>query len=372
MTKPASQTDRAHGAFAFTLVEVLVSMSILALLAMLIMQLINGAAQTATNAEKRIGSEAQARLIFERMATDFAGLASRPDVNFLFSKHSGNDEFYFFAEASGYFAPGTVSANPRMGSPYSLVGYRLNNGVGGGQRYELERAGRGLLWSDGGIASGASATQMVFLPLTIEDTFAGVLSDPYNNSSNLRPGGNSLVPQWDVIGDQVLRLEFCFMLADGSISDIPVAPAASPLQNRLNATAAPAANDDLTAGFGAGSRWYDTSHKIAYQCLSAGTGEAVWEPLGWADVRAVVVAIATLDTRSRLILQNPDLAGLVSDLPDFNAATTDPDTGKPILMATAWQKRIESGFSGLPPAAAGAVRAHQMVFYLNQRTLLTN
>lgn len=52
-----------------------------------------------------------------------------------------------------------------------------------------------------------------------------------------------------------------------------VAPAP---KNKMNATAAPTANDDLTLGYSVGSLWYDLTGQNAYSCLSAAAGAAVW------------------------------------------------------------------------------------------------
>lgn len=52
-------------------------------------------------------------------------------------------------------------------------------------------------------------------------------------------------------------------------------------KNNLNATTGPAANDDSTAGYEAGSRWLNNavSPKVWWICTDATAGAAVWDVL---------------------------------------------------------------------------------------------
>ena len=46
--------------------------------------------------------------------------------------------------------------------------------------------------------------------------------------------------------------------------------------NKFDATAAPTATDDSTAGYGVGSVWIDTTNNFVYTCVDATTSNAVW------------------------------------------------------------------------------------------------
>jgi hypothetical protein len=114
---------------------------------------------------------------------------------------------------NGYYAKSDplgsdVAARDRV----SLVGYRVNDVISNGRNFELERLSRGLHWSDIGGQNGVGNgpyTTMAYLPLTIANCFQSAISDPYNNSSNLAPANsNASAPQWDLIGDQIIRFEF--------------------------------------------------------------------------------------------------------------------------------------------------------------------
>ncbi|XHR29649.1 MAG: type II secretion system protein J [Chthoniobacteraceae bacterium] len=341
-----------HG--AFSLLETLIVMTILAMMALIVSQMVRSTTSTIKQAERRMDADAQARLVFNRMARDFEGMARRGDINFLLQSQSGNDAFYFFSEATGHFAesdPYGVGSTAR--NTLSLIGYRMNDKVSGGARVELERLGRGLHWFDYTAGSGDS-TAVCYLPATIAVNFATPLADTYNNSSNLYPSSTATVPQWDVVGDQVARMEYCLLLKDGTFSVIPVI---SPYHT---GAAAPLATDDSGSGYSIGSRWYDETHKVGYICKAATSGSAVWGPLGIQDISAVIVSLAVIDGGSRIVADQTALAKLTTLLPDF-------DPANPVLMSATWQSVIsQTTFAkkaGLPASAASAVRIYQRYFY---------
>src|SRR6266700_6158212 len=108
----------------FTLAEMLVSIGVLVLLVLLFTQLINTAATTVRTANKHIDTDTEARIVFDRMAVDFAGMLKRTDVDYFlkansrkYPGHSGghskgggggqgqtdlNDYIAFYTQAPGY------------------------------------------------------------------------------------------------------------------------------------------------------------------------------------------------------------------------------------------------------------------------------
>ncbi|XHR27171.1 MAG: type II secretion system protein J [Chthoniobacteraceae bacterium] len=348
---------------AFSLVELMVSVSVLTLIVMMVSQLVNSATVTTINSTKLIDTDSQARLIFSRMAEDFAAMFNRPDLNYYFhSRSGGNDELYFFSQVTGYVAEqdpaGTSDSSINTAS---LVGYRVNDTVAGSNRAELERLGRGLHWAD--IASqnetSGAATSIVHLPLLIRDAFSKALADPYNNSSNPNPSlSKTAAPEWDVIGDQVFRMAFCFLLKDGTFSLTPVSGTGVTIESR-----SPGSADDVSTGLSVDSRWYDSSAQVAYRCVNAATGAAQWRPLGLQDVKAVVVTIALLDSKSRVTTNLNAIKNAVSYLPDFATSGTVP-------VSAAWVQKTNdaktlAGNTGLSPSAASSVHVYERFFYLN-------
>src|SRR5690242_2357679 len=109
--------------FGFTLMEMLVSISILALLVVMISRLFVSAANATTAGNKQMDSDLEARLVFSRFAVDIAQMIKRTDVDYYVKStvdpQTGNDRIAFFSQVPGYY-PSAGSA-----SPTSLVAYRI-------------------------------------------------------------------------------------------------------------------------------------------------------------------------------------------------------------------------------------------------------
>ena len=139
---------------AFTLVEVLFSIVLLSLVTVLVARIMSSATLATSQSAKQMDSNSQVQAVFERMASDFAGIVKRQDVDYVFAKQNGNDTMYFFSEAAKYF---DSSVSDSAKSSVSLVGYRVNS------NFQLERLSRGLTW-DGKVAPAPSSPgSMVFL-----------------------------------------------------------------------------------------------------------------------------------------------------------------------------------------------------------------
>src|SRR6266513_5699638 len=154
-------TAAARGAGrAFTLVEMLISIVVLALLILLVTQVVNTAATVVRPANKHIDTDTQARGILDRMALDFARMLKRTDVDYYikqpikYNGHSnghgygkklqtgqqGSDQIAVFSQVPGYYPSGAQS-------PISLVAYRINENSTSASYLKLERMGKGLLWN---------------------------------------------------------------------------------------------------------------------------------------------------------------------------------------------------------------------------------
>ena len=74
-------------------------------------------------------------------------------------------------------------------------------------------------------------------------------------------------------------------------------------------------------------------------------------------VAAIVVTIAAIDPKSRVLLSEPNIKTLISDLKDF-------DPAQPIYDLTAsWQSALD-GITDMPRVAIDGVRIYQRYFYL--------
>jgi len=279
-----------HG---FTLVELLVTMVVLAFLILFVTSLVNSAATITTLGNKRMDADSQARQLLDRMAIDFAQMVKRDDVDFFAKgtvapKSVGgamtvNDQIAFYSAVPGYY-PSTGSQ-----SPLSLVGYRINAVAGATAFNKMERLGIGLVWN------GVSAdTPVVFLPLTINGNWPSAVSTSTADSN------------YEVIGPQVFRFEYCYVLTDGTRSITP--------------------------------------------------------PASMSGIAAIIVDIAMIDPKSKVLLTDPQITTLAAQLDDYSAGTI------PGQLLAKWQSTLDSNTS-LPRPAVSAIRLYERQFYFSPPTL---
>jgi len=306
---------------AFTLVEMLVAVAVLTLLMVALAQIISDMQRVSTASTKHLKADSESRMVFDRIAEDLGRMVRRTDVDYLLnhSANNNNDSLFFYSEA-----PAFSSATIAEQNSVALTGYRIN------PAYQLERLADGLTWH------GITSAGMVFLtyasyPLTAASTPlpASTLAGAFPNVV----AANSTDSNYHVLGEDVFRLEFCYLLkpcTDTSGKHQPAIYSNSP---------------------------YDTR-----------AGHSSMAGIGLTDVQALVVGVAVLDSASRQILPAGTTlntaAGLLGDVSDADLAATPPK-----LMATTWQGEIDSGAfaqnAGLPKVAANQVRVYQRLFPLN-------
>jgi prepilin-type N-terminal cleavage/methylation domain-containing protein len=275
----------------FTLAELLVSMGVLVLLVLIVSTLVNNASTLTTAHGKQISTDTQARVVFDRMALDFAQIIKRTDVDYYLKTdcpecypghsyghsqghgqrgQSSNDQIAFFTQVPGYYAAGPQS-------PSSLVSYRVNSlsssSYSSPYYNKLQRMAVGLLWngySNGNYHQAGYTCPMFFLPPSY--------FFPYPNMPKTGSGAyigaqwawpNSIVsnvedPSYETIGPGVFRFEYYYLLKDGHLSQNPF------LNN---------ADQNLP-------HYRDVN--------------------GLNDVEAIVVSIAVVDSRSRSLLNQGD------------------------------------------------------------------
>src|SRR6266478_5558883 len=215
---------------AFTLAELLVTMGVLVLLVFLFTQLLTGAATIITLGHKRMDADSEARQVFDRMALDFAQMVKRNDVDY-FAKNTvapnsvggpmnGNDQIAFYSSAPGYY-PATGSQ-----SPVSLVAYRVNSDSTSSSYNKLERLGKGLVWN----AVSTTDTPVVFIPIPVASPLSLGDVPTQTPTPTPTPAANPAWPQagnmapdasYEVIGPQVFRFEYYYLLKTGAFSNIP-------------------------------------------------------------------------------------------------------------------------------------------------------
>ena len=277
----------------------LVAISVLAVLVLLVTQLVNNAASITTLGNQRMDADSQARPLFERMALDFAQLVKRSDVSY-YVKTAGTsmagNDLLGFYSAVQGYYPTTPS-------PISVVAYRVNSDSSNRAAFNcLERMGKGLEWN------GASPTNrpVVFLPFTLHGAWPSVASSSeYDDPDPTRR-------TYEIIGPQVFRFEYYYL--------------------------------EKTTG-----------NLVSYPAAWTSLPDVATE-----DVAAIVVAIAVIDPKSKVLLSNSQIATLGESLPDYASGW-----GPGELLAQ-WQSALES-ITNMPRPAISGIRLYERSFPISDR-----
>jgi hypothetical protein len=281
------------------------------LLVLLFTQLLNSAATITALGNKRMDTDSQARQLLDRMAIDFDQMLKRTDVSYyvkaLGNTEAGNDQIAFFSAVPGYYS------QPAHNSNASLVAYRVNADSTSTSYGHLERMGKGLAWN------GAYQTSipLLFLDGTANTTIQGVW--PAATSSTIADS------DYEMMGPQVLRFEYYYLLS------------------RNPSVGAP---NQLSAG-----PWSSTDTFLV------------------KDVAAIVVAVAVIDPKSRVLLRDSDLVSISSSLIDFGGgglpSCSTPQWQLPGQLLSVWQCALDR-ITNLPRPAISGIRLYERYFYLNQ------
>jgi hypothetical protein len=175
--------------------------------------------------------------------------------------------------------------------------------------------GKGLLWN--GISNRRNdPTPVVYLPLTISAFWSAAVQNG--------TGASSRDPDYEVIGPQVFRFEYYYLLKDGTLQDTP---------------------------------WVSPNTTVN----------------GLRDVEAIAVSVAVIDPASRSLISNPSLFDLASDMEDFKTRKGRGPVKTGVIeaqwngvVATAISTGFTSTGSSVPPAAASGIRIYSRYFGLNQ------
>ncbi len=343
MPTPFWNVVRSDRRRAFTLVEVLVAMTVLVILVGMIAQMTNGVASVVGLGQAHIDTDGQARALLDRMAIDFGAMVKRPDVDYYLKgrptaltmagtgSQGINDQIAFYSETPGYFptSSGTVTQ-----SSVSLIAYRVN-----GNTLHLERLCKGLAWNGAGTAGNYS---MGFLPVPMASPLP--LSSPLPSptpSVTLTPlwpqAADPLTadPDYEELSPQIFRFEYYYILKGQNVTDrngaLNVVPSA------LSITP------------------WNTSTYVNHTSLN-----------GMQDVAGIGVLIAVIDPKSRTLVtkaQLTSLAALMEDAPD-------PTAGNAVLKSPGdieaqWTTVVNKNSLLLPRTAVSAIQIYTRCFYLN-------
>jgi prepilin-type N-terminal cleavage/methylation domain-containing protein len=270
---------------AFTLVELLVSLAVLSILVLILAQVVSLTGEAISINSKKLTAAAQARAFFDRFAIDFAARPQRPDLRMTFAQNNNNAFIQFYSAAGGYGA-----ATPRQ---LSWISYGISSPKT--TTSNTANAGPDCLVREADAADwvAGAGTPVLFAPLT-----SLLPAAPAPNALNA-----------DVLASGIFRMDFCYLLKDGSLSTTPTIPNAPNLPN------------------------------------------------DYSQVAAVVIGVAALDNRSLNILSNAQVTQLAGDLP---ATTTGQD---PLSNWTATMAVPTFG-AGIPHQVVQNIRLYQRTFYV--------
>ncbi len=295
----------------FTLIELLTAMTVLTLMLLMVNQIVSTASTAMTMSGRHLDADTQARLIFNRMATDFSGMVKRTDVDYSTFKGpsnpqtGGNDQLAFYSETHGYFSGASQPTGTGRGD-LSLVAYMVANDSTT-TTPSLQRLGKGLGWDPDSSAS-PSWSNAAYMPITFTSRWPLLFNGD---------------PDYRTVGNLVFRLEYTYLLK---------ATANSPAQ-------------------------------LSITPYSGVTGHTSIN--GFADVAAIVVTVAMLDNPGRALVTNYTNLQSNTLLPD--ASSTDASNG--YTPAKSWNDKINSSnfasTAGIPVSAASFVRVYERYFYLD-------
>lgn len=192
---------------AFTLAEILVSITLLALLILMVSRLVNSASTIATLGNKRMDADSQVRPVLDRIGVDFTQMIKRTDVDYYVKSNVdpeiGNDRIAFFCNAGGYYP----STGPSPSS-ISLVSYRIYAPSPTPSPCpncnKMERMGKGLKWNS---ISSSDKPFLFGLTAIVNNWVAATDS-------------STVDPDYELVAPQVFRFEYFYLLKNGAISDL--------------------------------------------------------------------------------------------------------------------------------------------------------
>lgn len=301
---------------AFSLLELLVAVALLAVVGLLIAQIVSATMSASRLSNQGVDAAAQARLAFDRIGMDLAAAIVRSDTDFQASATNATNLLTVLASVASADPAGAPSDfSNRM---ISLVSYRVAPHADNGNRPCLARAGRAAGWGERGFMGiPASATNT-------DISFAA--SDPT---------GFPLVPaagEFDIVAPAVIHAIVGFQLRpDGR----------------------PAMLENGTA-------------------IARAAGQIVYSPplrdssrIDPSRIAALVVGLVVVDPEKLRTPEFGDPAVLTALAGAFQLSASDLDDPSAPLPVAKWMKKtgdLASLPASVPPPLRQSVRLYQRFF----------
>lgn len=202
---PPHRGRRQRRAAGFTLLEILVAMLVLALITLSMATIFNNASTIVSQSNQSMGSLDAGEAVLGQIGLDISRMVLRDDIDYDFTKQTGNDRLSFYARTSGFTtAVATTTTSPR---PLSVIGYEMGVNPGNNTSPQLNYGGLQIDWSPSPSAGATAFT----LSALVSGTQSQYLS-----------GGDLPLPQsYTTLAPEVIRFEYCFVLKTDPNNNTP-------------------------------------------------------------------------------------------------------------------------------------------------------
>ncbi len=216
---------------AFTLVEILVAITILAILTLVMAAIFGNTSTLVSQSNTTMGALDAGEAVLGQIGLDISRMVLRDDVDYDFTKQAGNDRLSFYARTSGFDTSGTFTASfdstsNSLPRPLSVVSYVMgvnpNPTTPASTSPQLNYGALQIGWPTAGATaftlSALASTSTLGVPAT------GVPTQYlYNTSpSSSGPSDLPLPTSYTTLASEVIRFEYCFVLkTDPVASDNP-------------------------------------------------------------------------------------------------------------------------------------------------------
>jgi prepilin-type N-terminal cleavage/methylation domain-containing protein len=297
----------------FTLLELMVAISILVMLCGLVMQLMGSATRLTSTSKQSSDCDSEARFALSQIASDLGRRIRRPDVDAFLDKATGNDRLFLFSETAGW---STGDSNP---STVSLVGYRIYNPAGSSTS-QLQRFARALPWTSAG--TGGPGIPFVALDDTRlpvpSTTLSGVNQKGVGGSfPGVITGNDSENNFYQLLAENVVRFEVSLLRKPDPLNPTLAAQGLVP--------------DDQVVG-----------ELASY---------------GFTRLSGVVISMVIMDSQNMARISPQDLSSLE------NFGDTNPSM-YPLLPMDEWLKTFSKTSSGWPKPLRSGMRFYQRTISL--------
>lgn len=295
---------------AFSLVEVLVVVTILAILGALIAQIIKATTDTTRISNRSVDAASQARMAYDRLGLDLVALIKRRDTDFLATNLPSvtyPDSLKFL---SGVTSAGLTSSNNRG---LSLVAYKIGM-HNDNPRPCLLRAGKAVGWSQAGLAGYRSNG----LPVLFTDAAFPLGVAPAD---------------YDILVPGIIRMVLGFQLYPDD-SEVTLQGETSPL-------AQPARGQIVYAP--------------PVKTLVSSDGATSVEVVDLERISSLVIGLVALDAESLKLLDKTQTESLAS-------AFAVPSAGTPMALWNPLTENVGALPSSLPLRVRQSVRVFQRAY----------